>query len=410
MEKVLISFLGTGQPREGEYQSANYSLNGQEHRSAFIAAALNSFLDYEKTILIGTSKSMWENAYNTFVPNAAPQMADCLFDLRVEDNTGIEQLKVELNCAFNDTHVVPVIVKNGVNDEEMYANLMTLFSVLSNLEESEIDIDITHSFRSLPFFLNPSLNFYTTSNKNIQLGNIWYGMFELAGQNNGKAPIVNLTPSRELNELFRCTRSFLDFGNAFPLISHLRSSEYVNQETINHLEKFAKAISLGNANDIVTYARKFNDAVKSEPWKNHLEIVQKEILKGFSDILKIRIEDPKHLGLIAVAKWFKENNMFLHAGIATIEAIRVYIIQNQGIVADNPLPQGQYEYDDVNKKFNKFLKGKNEGIYSLYKKLNKARIRLAHAGVDHPNSTLNDWANLENYIESGTNLENYNLD
>lgn len=409
MQKILISFLGTGQPRDGEYRMTNYTLNGQEYHSAFIAQALIQFLQYDKVFLIGTSKSMWENAYEVFVKNHQDKQQEELFNIRTSDTPDGGQLKPLLSQSFGNSLVEAVLIENGIDEGEMQSNLMQLSERLLSLENCTIDLDITHSFRSLPFFVNPSLNFLTASNKTITLGNIWYGMFELAGENKGKAPIVNLKPSQELNELFRATRSFLDFGNAFPLIGFLRESKHANKTTVDKLENLAKAISLGNANDVVTYARKFQEEVSNTPWQDHLSIVQEEILKGFVDILKIKMDDPRHIGLIAVAKWYKNNNMFLHAGIVANEALRAYIIQNNKIVADNPLPKSQSEYENINQKFNQYLKGKNKGIFSLYKNLNKARIRLAHAGVEQPNSTLNDWNNLENYIDQATNIENYKL-
>jgi len=66
MSKVLISFLGTGPSSASqsfrEYRTAEYVFENPEFRKAtsFITAAIAVYCGCDKIIVLGTTKSMWE--------------------------------------------------------------------------------------------------------------------------------------------------------------------------------------------------------------------------------------------------------------------------------------------------------------------------------------------------------------
>jgi len=66
MAKILISSLGTGRRADGSYSKAKYEINKKIYETSFIADALNKYLDFDKIFLVGTRKSIWDEAYMVF--------------------------------------------------------------------------------------------------------------------------------------------------------------------------------------------------------------------------------------------------------------------------------------------------------------------------------------------------------
>lgn len=66
MAKVLISSLGTGNKKKGSYSKAKYGIEGQTYDTSFIADALHQHLKFDTIFLIGTKKSIRDEAYTAF--------------------------------------------------------------------------------------------------------------------------------------------------------------------------------------------------------------------------------------------------------------------------------------------------------------------------------------------------------
>jgi len=66
MAKILISSLGTGRKKEGNYSHAKYEIDNAIYETSFIADALNKHINFDKIFLIGTKKSIWDEAYMVF--------------------------------------------------------------------------------------------------------------------------------------------------------------------------------------------------------------------------------------------------------------------------------------------------------------------------------------------------------
>ena len=72
MSNVLISFLGTGPTTEKgnirEYRTAEYVFENPAFRkkTSFVTAAISEYCKCDKIIVLGTSKSMWEEYFRYF--------------------------------------------------------------------------------------------------------------------------------------------------------------------------------------------------------------------------------------------------------------------------------------------------------------------------------------------------------
>jgi DNA gyrase/topoisomerase IV subunit A len=64
MAKVLISALGANAKRE--YKKANYLIEDKTYEEPFIGVALTKHYKIDRNIIIGTSKSLWEEYYKVY--------------------------------------------------------------------------------------------------------------------------------------------------------------------------------------------------------------------------------------------------------------------------------------------------------------------------------------------------------
>ena len=114
----------------------------------------------------------------------------------------------------------------------------------------EIYLDITHSFRSLPMYMmNMLLYIKTISNKNIQIKNISYGMFEASfrtQEGHVITPVVNLTETEHIMDWIIGAYSFQEYGNSYKIAALLeqigmqneanRFHEFSDEMNLNHLD------------------------------------------------------------------------------------------------------------------------------------------------------------------------------
>ena len=207
MAKILISSLGAGSLDRNNtaarvYRTAKYRMNddGQEYTKSFIASVLYEHLKLDGIILIGTVKSMWEEAYYVF-----GQENDGEFQEKYWEGLEKQIESLNRNSPLDALDLTPVeqvlgdrskciLIKYGLNEAELQENLDRILKIVDFLQEGdELYIDITHSFRSLSVFLLLVLIFLNNleREKNIKIKGIFYGMLDIIGEL-GYAPVVNL--------------------------------------------------------------------------------------------------------------------------------------------------------------------------------------------------------------------------
>lgn len=133
---------------------------------------------------------------------------------------GDGNLKSELNkLNIDESKIKAIDIPNGFNNNE----LLNIFTELVNNipDESNLIIDVTHSFRSLPITLSSVLE-YLKKVKNVTIQHIYYGAFEVLGNprdaqnipiNNRIAPILDITYLSAIQDWTTAIDHFLKFGN-----------------------------------------------------------------------------------------------------------------------------------------------------------------------------------------------------
>lgn len=176
----LISFLGTG-----NYQPVRYCLEGSSEccTTPFVAAALACLLPAEEVVVLATEKA--ENAHR-------------------------EALVQELQ-KFGKPQPRWVRICDGRSQDELWANFDRLAELLSQTEAEQVVLDITHGFRSQPFFAGAVVSFVRAVEERAPQIRIVYGVFEARDSEN-RAPIWDLTAVVDLLDWTQAIKVFLASG------------------------------------------------------------------------------------------------------------------------------------------------------------------------------------------------------
>jgi len=169
MKKKLLTFLGSN-----PYQKVIYHKGDFEVDTRFVQEALLELLgkDLEVTVFL-TELSKKKNWFGI----------DMEYD-------GLKKILDEKGISYKE-----VDIYDGKNNEEVWKNFDIIYDTL--MEEDEIYIDITHSFRSIPIIFMSVLN-YAKFTKNVNIKGIFYGAFEAKKEN--RAPIFDLTLFNKITE------------------------------------------------------------------------------------------------------------------------------------------------------------------------------------------------------------------
>ena len=183
MAKILITALGSGtynkEKNEKEYKPATYYVEDGHplKETEFIASAIHEQWKMDKIIFIGTTGSMWSNVYKFYCNNKGIKKDEDYYnklkntELKANKDTPIEKLEIEkFNTTF-DEKIKGIVIKYGVNNMENLENFHSIIEIEKEIEDGdEIFIDITHSFRSMSFWLFLIMTYLKdVSNKNIDI-------------------------------------------------------------------------------------------------------------------------------------------------------------------------------------------------------------------------------------------------
>ena len=186
MQKILLSFLGTG-----EYQPIRYRLGNQTGRTTRLsAAAIGEFFPGHRPLLLTTKEA---HAKNWSV---------------VEESFG------ELELAQPERVEIP----SGKSEEEIWKTVETLVSVVP--EGASVILDVTHGFRTQPLLVFAVTGLLEAMG-HARTERILYCAYEARDQA-GVAPIFDLSPLLELGIWSRALADLRRYGYATPLRQLLR--------------------------------------------------------------------------------------------------------------------------------------------------------------------------------------------
>ncbi len=181
--RKIITFLGT-KPLDTIYE-----WKGKNYPGKVFAVALREFVEFDQMLVLTTleaEKTTW------------PVLAE-----------------------LSDDRIIKVSIPDGINTDGMWGIFQ---AVIEKVNEGETVIfDITHGFRSLPFlaFLFAA---YLKTAKRVEIEAIYYGAYDMAIQNDGKAPVIDLSQFVTMLAWISATDQFVQTGSANQLSKLLNQS------------------------------------------------------------------------------------------------------------------------------------------------------------------------------------------
>lgn len=173
----LISFLGTGR-----YETVRYHWNGRDCETRFVAEALVRLADADSAVILATAEA--ERCHG---PDLSQAIA-----------------KAGKACRFERIH-------EGKTHGELWENFKRLADLLDT--QAPTILDITHGFRSQPFFAGAVVSFVRATRRPVPPVQVVYGAYE-ARNKAMQTPIWDLTPFVELLDLTHAIDVFLTSGQA----------------------------------------------------------------------------------------------------------------------------------------------------------------------------------------------------
>lgn len=338
MAKVLIAFLGTGRKDRNEmskyaYEFANYQFNdGKSIATPFFADAMMQYYDISKVLLIGTPGSMWGEVYRYFCnkkgiePNETKWLEISEYcekatkdsPLRIPHQDVIEQ------TIGNESKII--LLHYGLNRNEQDINAATFLSLESYINNNdEIYLDITHSFRSLPMYMmNMLLYIKTISNKNIQIKNISYGMFEASfrtQEGHVITPVVNLTETEHIMDWIIGAYSFQEYGNSYKIAALLEQIGMQNEA--NRFHEFSDEMNLNHLDGLQSQVQKLS-ALKN---KTFPAIPNAIIPKTIKQYISAFSTNNAAVFQYKIACWQYNHKNYASSYLSLLEAILTYIIE-----------------------------------------------------------------------------------
>ncbi|MDR1690072.1 MAG: TIGR02221 family CRISPR-associated protein [Clostridiales bacterium] len=262
MAKVLIASIGNGAPlaagkkeaadvHEHAYRPAKYynagSPNGNVYDTPLVSVALMKMYDIDEIILVGTAGSSWDSLYGYmfFERGSLPMRKDK--NAKYDDEYHYRLLKMfndsdnlqtretvdstreilsQLKETIGDYCREIVVLEYGTTPDELLLNLNLLNQISNSLKDNDIIyFDISHAFRSLPYYELLAVNLAKSSSRvNVKIEMVSYGMFEASKLYDGKTPIVDMTQLIELLDWTRAVEEFNRYGK-FDLFKELLGKE-----------------------------------------------------------------------------------------------------------------------------------------------------------------------------------------
>jgi len=339
--KVLISFLGTG-----NYQKVKYQLNGQTYESDLSILPINSYFKPDKIYIIGTKDSRWE----------------------LVANLNYERLEIPA----------------GKSADEFW-QMFDLFRKNITVGESEVAFDITHCFRSIPFFVVIFIQFIKFMEKSTEVSHIFYGILD---QKTNESQIIDLRPVLDLLDWMEAIASLKKYGDLDDLCLLVEKTEKqirkqgVKQLKLANLKKELKQLTditkmtyvpqLGEISEVLKQL--LDDEILLEETKIYLRPLSL-LLPEIKEMIGRFEKQTEWEAQLEAAKWYLENKKPSQALLVLREAIVTYVCLASGI--------DHYERknrEEVEKELSEAVKNKSQAaLHKLWDKVTQLRNRVAHA-------------------------------
>ncbi len=385
VKRVLITSIGGGKTEDKDgvkilkkYEDTIYGIkkeNGEFHmeKTSYMPLIIENTYNIDKTIIIGTTGSMWDNLYDIYWKKFKQdkikdeKFKQSLIEVQVTSNreTPIDKINID---RFNQEFIGKVkgiVIKYGVSSKEISRNfdlIIKLQEEFNDTDEYEVFLDITHSFRSMAFWMFLIMNYLTdVSNKNIKIAGITYGMFEAKKDN--ITPIVILKPFLEILNWIKGASELKQYGNSYYILEKSDNNSLA-KSIKDELRNFSNTMNMNYINSLLESIKNLkkldteNELDKiNGPAKHIIPNILKEFIKDF-DLKEDDDNKRSYLLQATLAKWHCKQKRYAMSAINISEAIVTFVLLTLNI--DSKKLKGKFDPDNDGQKWLK-------EIYKRYK-------------------------------------------
>ena len=165
----------------------------------------------------------------------------------------------------------------------------------------EIDMDITHSFRNIPFNLLTSLRLFELLNDNIVLRSIYYGERIL----NSEYGSIYKIPILEIINLYK---SIVEFKDYTKYTNFLENTKMIDEKLLKIMRKISEAYTYNEYRKIIEISKEFEKVNNKELDlinKKIYEIIEVKLIKNetYEELMKF-VKNQKNSKNYALASFF----------------------------------------------------------------------------------------------------------
>lgn len=242
----------------------------------------------------------------------------------------------------------------------------------------EIDMDITHSFRNIPFNLLTSLRLFELLNDNIVLRSIYYGERIL----NSEYGSIYKIPILEIINLYK---SIVEFKDYTKYTNFLENTKMIDEKLLNIMRKISEAHTYNEYKKIIEISKEFEKVNNKE-----LDLINKKIY----EIIEVKlIKNETYEELMKFVKNQKNSKNYALASFLLIDIYKYKIFKIDS------KEKSETFYKKIEKLKNKYVDNKLKTLIDCLNKLNNIRNYAGHINIREEVNLINFSNSLEKAIE-----------
>ena len=393
MAYTLISFVGTGIKKDGEYQSTKYVFPDKKEfeTSKFAEALLElKYRDFSKVILVGTTTSAWE-----MLAEGNADLCMKLMEAR-SDRSFSDELKKELELYLFGKVQISVVIKYHTDkiDEDTSLEIFNLYSsIVPEITDENILVDVTHSFRSMPILLYQAMQFSISQNEKIKNVELVYGEYT----SDEKCSYVrNLSSYWKYSQITNAVSIFEEKLDGFALADLIEKDWEAGCKAI---KRFSEVVQTNFCLQIVEVSKQLKNSLKKYPENApaYLDKVKNSVEK----ICKLINAENKSLSLslYEFSKFLYEHKLNVQAVICLQVAVETAICEH--FASENQIGDYKWWKDYGQDNLKKIENENKKDLKIPLTNLEYFRNQVAHGGAKNRDGNFPHAANIPSIYESG---------
>ena len=242
----------------------------------------------------------------------------------------------------------------------------------------EIDMDVTHSFRNIPFNLLTSLRLFELLNDNIVLRSIYYGERIL----NSECGSIYKIPILEIINLYK---SIVEFKDYTKYTNFLENTKMIDEKLLKIMRKISEAYTYNEYRKIIEISKEFEKVNNKE-----LDLINKKIY----EIIEVKlIKNETYEELMKFVKNQKNSKNYALASFFLIDIYKYKIFKIDS------KEKSETFYKKIEKLKNKYVDNKLKTLIDRLNKLNNIRNYAGHINIREEVNLINFSDSLEKAIK-----------